>query len=169
MHKKFEINWTKIKGGCQLGRQVVTHNSKNDLPPGIFFKNWQECAEGQYVEKMQWRYQGQTYGLMDFRLKCSDSSWSDPVIGNNDGIWDPEMDCSETGFRIVTGREDGWPGIVNVRAFCLNTETEITSNNDMRGEYNPDLECRLTGQQAVGVQVNKETHHGINNFRILCA
>ena len=32
MHKKFEINRTKIKGGCQSGRQVVTHNSKSDLP-----------------------------------------------------------------------------------------------------------------------------------------
>ena len=33
MHKKFEINRTKIKGGCQSGRKVVTHNSKSDLPP----------------------------------------------------------------------------------------------------------------------------------------
>ena len=32
MHKKFEINQTKIKGGCQLGRKVVTHNSKSHLP-----------------------------------------------------------------------------------------------------------------------------------------
>ena len=32
MHKKFEINQTKIKGSCQLGRKVVTHNSKSDLP-----------------------------------------------------------------------------------------------------------------------------------------
>ena len=32
MQKKFEINQTKIKGGCQLGRKVVTHNSKSDLP-----------------------------------------------------------------------------------------------------------------------------------------
>ena len=32
MHKKFEINRTKIKGGCQSGRKVVTHNSKSDLP-----------------------------------------------------------------------------------------------------------------------------------------
>ena len=32
MHKKFEINPTKIKGGCQLGRKVVGHNSKSDLP-----------------------------------------------------------------------------------------------------------------------------------------
>ena len=31
MHKKFEINRTKIKGSCQLGRKVVTHNSKSDL------------------------------------------------------------------------------------------------------------------------------------------
>ena len=32
MHKKFEINQTKIKGGCQSGRKVVTHNSKSDMP-----------------------------------------------------------------------------------------------------------------------------------------
>ena len=39
MHKKFEINRTKIKGGCQLGRKVVTHNSKSDLPLGKKKKN----------------------------------------------------------------------------------------------------------------------------------
>ena len=32
MHKKFEINQTKIKGSCQSGRKVVPHNSKSDLP-----------------------------------------------------------------------------------------------------------------------------------------
>ena len=32
MHKKSEINQTKIKGGCQSGRKVVTHNFKSDLP-----------------------------------------------------------------------------------------------------------------------------------------
>ena len=32
MHKKFEINQTKIKGGYQSGRKVVTHDSKSDLP-----------------------------------------------------------------------------------------------------------------------------------------
>ena len=32
MHKKFEINRTKIEGGCQPGRKVVTHNSKSDWP-----------------------------------------------------------------------------------------------------------------------------------------
>ena len=32
MHKKFEINWTKIKASCQSGRKVVTHDSKSDLP-----------------------------------------------------------------------------------------------------------------------------------------
>ena len=31
MHKKFEINRTKIKGGCQSGRKVVTNNSKSDF------------------------------------------------------------------------------------------------------------------------------------------
>ena len=34
MREKFEINQTKIKGGCQLGKKVVAHNfdSKSDLP-----------------------------------------------------------------------------------------------------------------------------------------
>ena len=32
MHKKFEVNRTKIKGGCQSERKVVTHDSKRDLP-----------------------------------------------------------------------------------------------------------------------------------------
>ena len=32
MHKKVEINRPKIKGGCQLGSKVSTHNSKSDLP-----------------------------------------------------------------------------------------------------------------------------------------
>ena len=31
MHKKFEINRTKIKGGCQLGRKAVPHDSSSDL------------------------------------------------------------------------------------------------------------------------------------------
>ena len=38
MHKKFEINQTKIKGSCQCGRKVVTHNSKSDLPLGISYE-----------------------------------------------------------------------------------------------------------------------------------
>ena len=32
MNKKFEINRTKIKGGCQSGRKVVPYDSKSDLP-----------------------------------------------------------------------------------------------------------------------------------------
>ena len=32
MQKKFEVNRTKIKGGCQSERKVVTHNSKGDMP-----------------------------------------------------------------------------------------------------------------------------------------
>ena len=49
------------------------------------------------------------------------------------------------------------------------SQTEITSNNDMRGKYNRDLACRSEGQQIVGMQVRKKTHHGITNFRVLCA
>ena len=28
----FEVNQTKVKGGCQSGRKVVPHDSKSDLP-----------------------------------------------------------------------------------------------------------------------------------------
>ena len=40
MHKRFEIDRAKIKGGCQSGRKVVPHDSKSDLPLAvlIFFK-----------------------------------------------------------------------------------------------------------------------------------
>ena len=31
MHKNFDINRWEIKGGCQSGRKMVTHNSKSDL------------------------------------------------------------------------------------------------------------------------------------------
>ena len=31
MHKKFEINQKKIKGGCQSETKLVNHNSKSDL------------------------------------------------------------------------------------------------------------------------------------------
>ena len=37
MHKKFEINRTKIKGGCQSGRKVTTHNSKSDWSLGTTY------------------------------------------------------------------------------------------------------------------------------------
>ena len=36
MQKMFEINWTKIKGGCQSESKVVTLNSKSDL----FLRSW---------------------------------------------------------------------------------------------------------------------------------
>ena len=32
----FEVNQTKIKGGCQSGKKVVPHDSKSDLPPRRF-------------------------------------------------------------------------------------------------------------------------------------
>lgn len=83
------------------------------------------------------------------------------------------MDCSEAGrqgFRKVNARDVGlgWDRIVNVRTFCLNSEIEIRSNDDMRGEWNPALECKQ-GQQFVGVKFSYLTGHGFENFRWLCA
>ena len=112
------------------------------------------------------------YKQVDFliyALHFTDEGWRFPAIGNPNGEWDPEMNCEENGFRLTTGREDsGWPGIVNVRAYCFGVETQITSNNDLRGDYNRNMEC-WGKQKIVGIQVRKEIHHGITNFRVLCA
>ena len=40
MPDKFEINRTKIKGGCQSGRKVVTHDSKSNLPLASSSSQW---------------------------------------------------------------------------------------------------------------------------------
>ena len=37
MHKKSEVNRTKIKGGSQLGRKALILNYKSDLPLGVDF------------------------------------------------------------------------------------------------------------------------------------
>ena len=59
MHKKFEINQTNIKGGCQSGSKVVTHNSKSDLPLGGYYLkstffvwslSWKAPIEGARVD-----------------------------------------------------------------------------------------------------------------------
>ena len=53
MHKKFEINQTKIRGGCQSGRKVVTHNSnsKSDLPL-VKCQPEEGIVGGQKIEKL---------------------------------------------------------------------------------------------------------------------
>jgi len=129
----------------------------------------QECPEYQYVEKIRWKYQGHTYGMIDFKMKCSgEIFWRLPAVGNHDGAWDPIMDCKEEGFKQLTGREDDtWAGIVNVEGKCVGSTVTMNSNDDYRGEYNRDLVCNQG--QMVGMQVRQKTHHGLTNFRILCA
>ena len=60
MQKKFEINRTKIKGGCQSGRKVVPHDSKNYLPLVGLQKipfSYLDCRDSK-MERYQkmWRY-----------------------------------------------------------------------------------------------------------------
>ena len=40
MPKKFEINRTKIKGSCQSGKKVVSHDSKSALPLVVYKIKW---------------------------------------------------------------------------------------------------------------------------------
>ena len=56
MHKRFEINQTKIKGSCQSGRKVVTHNSKSDLSLsviGLFFSKKFSSGGGKGIRYVQ--------------------------------------------------------------------------------------------------------------------
>ena len=39
MHKKFEVNWTKIKGGCQSERKVSQLNSYSKMPLAILLEH----------------------------------------------------------------------------------------------------------------------------------
>ena len=56
MHKKFEINRTNIKGGCQSGRKVVTQDSKSDLPLNTYyFGPNNEIVLNKKCAKMQFR------------------------------------------------------------------------------------------------------------------
>ena len=59
MHKKFEINQTKIKGSCQSGRKVVTNDSKSDLP---LEKNIQKENPDFFLDIFRWIYNRQRMG-----------------------------------------------------------------------------------------------------------
>ena len=39
MHEKFEMNRTKIKGGCKSERKVVAQDSKSNLPLTILLEH----------------------------------------------------------------------------------------------------------------------------------
>ena len=48
-HVIFEVNQTKIKGGCQSGRKLVPHDSKSDLPLTNFFTFSQVRADVDHI------------------------------------------------------------------------------------------------------------------------
>ena len=52
MHKKFEINRTKIKASCQWGRKLVTNDSKSDLPLDRSYSNPGAVASTKCNSKM---------------------------------------------------------------------------------------------------------------------
>ena len=58
MHKKFEINRAKIKGGCQSGRKVVAHDSKSELPLCMYSYSQNMCyilqTETVHIHQLEW-------------------------------------------------------------------------------------------------------------------
>ena len=56
MHKKFEIYRTKIEGGSQLGRKVVTHNSNSNLPLEVRTMRDLDLATPMKIEKKRHFY-----------------------------------------------------------------------------------------------------------------
>ena len=145
---------------------------------------------------MRWRQfvmtlEGKNYDqLCDFQMKCSgEKQWRKPVQNQNcitdpsRSRWDHSMDCSRSGFREITGRSFGqcallfqYPCIVNVSAKCAGKETEIRSNDDMRGHWDPPLDKGPHSQQViVGIQLRMHSSEffgkplGITNFQVLFA
>ena len=78
------------------------------------------------------------------------------------------MNCIEHGFRKMNDRQYGWPPVVNVRAYCQNSENQMTSNDDMRGHWSQDLICS-DNQQIVGAQMQHDYSDSVTNMRFLCA
>ena len=78
------------------------------------------------------------------------------------------MNCIEHGFRQMNDRKYGWPPIVNVRAYCHNSENQMTSNDDMRGHWSQDLICS-DNQQIVGAQMQHDHADSVTHMRFLCA
>ena len=66
VHKKFEINRTKIKGGCQSGRKVVPHNSKSDLPLNLYPK----CLTTLKAGNLNLLYLGKKEYRLETLLQC---------------------------------------------------------------------------------------------------
>ena len=66
MHKKFEINGTKIEVGCQSGRKVVTHKPKSELPLKKFLRA-RNCA----------RARNMSYPRLE--LKSTENRWNVPL------------------------------------------------------------------------------------------
>ena len=115
--------------------------------------------------------EGKNYDqLCDFQMKCSgEKQWRKPVQNQNciddpsRSRWDHSMDCSASGFREITGRSFDkcgfgpkyrYPCIVNVSAKCAGKETEIRSNDDMRGHWDEPLDKGSHSQQViVGIQL----------------
>ena len=68
MHKNFEINYTKIKGGCQSGRKVVTHNSMSDLPL-VLLEMFEITRDVSDRTKIQLRLKGIFFTEKDFKIQ----------------------------------------------------------------------------------------------------
>ena len=74
MHEKLEINLTKIKGSCQLGRKVVTHNSKSDLP---LENNYKYSNATQIPKSISCKnnFYFRCYSDLADRKKCREGTW----------------------------------------------------------------------------------------------
>ena len=78
-HGDFEVNQTKIRGGCQSRRKVVPHDSKSDLPLVPSKKisatndvtSWKDSASMYLMFTMTWGLDTCQLNSFEIQIDCS--------------------------------------------------------------------------------------------------
>ena len=81
MHRKFEMNRTKVKGGCQSRRKVVPHDSKSGLLLSIFIHFQWNIKHMQWIVGWLQNYLGQKALQLEKKISCV-SLWIIEILQN---------------------------------------------------------------------------------------
>ena len=138
MHKKFEIDRTKIKGSCQSGKKVVTHNSKSDLPLG-------EREDDLDIKQLPWMvalgsYQEEDYIEVNPRTQTRFASFEDGEAGPCDHVGE--------GFTLLDGKCKKWTH--QCGASLITNKHILSAAHCFDGQDDPNLDERYKFKMRLG-------------------